>query len=148
MHAPKRGNDDFQRYLPVSGQLGVPVRTGKMKSLEKCDAQYFGLIGKQCHALDPITRKVLERTYEAIFDAGLNPADFSGSKTGVFVGLSILETEMCLMDMKGSNAYNILGRNKTMNANRVSYWLDLKGKFPAFLLDSPEGKDLMLPWSF
>ncbi|KAL0271722.1 UNVERIFIED_CONTAM: hypothetical protein PYX00_008719 [Menopon gallinae] len=124
--------EERPRWEP--GHLGVPMRTGKMKTLEKCDAQYFGLIAKQCHSLDPITRKVLERTYEAVVDAGLNPANFAGTNTGVFIGVSIVETEMCLMTAKDSNPYNILGRNRTMNANRVSYWLDLKG--PSMSVDS------------
>lgn len=42
---------------------------------------------------DPMVRLLLERTIEAMFDAGLNPKDFEGSKTGVFVGACMSETE-------------------------------------------------------
>lgn len=114
------------------GYLGVPVRTGKMKSINKCDAQYFGIMRKQCKAMDTVTRQVLERAYEAMLDAGLNPADLRGSNTGVFFGSSISETEALLVLCKASDGYFIMGRNRALNANRLSYWLDLKGTSIAF----------------
>lgn len=43
--------------------------------------------------MDPQSRIVLEHTYEAIIDAGLNPNDLRGTKTGVFVGVCQCETE-------------------------------------------------------
>ena len=114
--------------------MGVPSRTGKMKSISKCDAQYFGIMRKQCKAMDTVTRQVLERAYEAILDAGLNPNDLKGSNTGVFFGSTISETEALLVLCKASDGYFIMGRNRGLNANRLSYWLDLKGT-PDFYLN-------------
>lgn len=113
----------------IAGVLGVPIRTGKMKSLDKFDAQYFGIMRKQCHALDPVTRQVLERCYEAVLDAGLNPLDLKGSNTCVFFGSTISETEVILVHSKQTDGYGIMGRNRGLNSNRLSYWLDLKGNF-------------------
>jgi len=43
--------------------------------------------------MDPMARILLERVYEAIIDAGVNPRDLYGTKTGVFVGTCYSEME-------------------------------------------------------
>ena len=53
------------------GLYGLPTRSGKLKSLDKFDAQFFGLSGKQADHMDPQGRLLLEVTHEAIVDSGL-----------------------------------------------------------------------------
>ena len=48
----------------------IPQRTGKLLNLSKFDASFFGVHFKQTHAMDPMCRILLEKTYEAIVDAG------------------------------------------------------------------------------
>jgi hypothetical protein len=48
----------------------IPQRTGKLLSISKFDASFFGVHFKQAHTMDPMCRMLLERTYEAIVDAG------------------------------------------------------------------------------
>ena len=43
--------------------------------------------------MDPTCRMLLEHAYEAIVDAGVNPIQLRGSKTGVFIGTSFTESE-------------------------------------------------------
>ena len=57
------------------------------------DATFFGVHAKQAHVMDPQLRILLEATYEAIIDAGINPNDIRGSKTGVFIGVSASESD-------------------------------------------------------
>jgi len=38
-----------------------------------------------------------EHTYEAIIDAGVNPKELKGTKTGVFTALCVSDTENCLI---------------------------------------------------
>lgn len=79
--------------------------------------------------MDPLTRICLERSIEAIIDAGLSPSDLYGTNTAVFTGSAISVTEMYTMDCSQENSgFSMLGRSRTMQANRVSYILNLTGK--------------------
>lgn len=71
----------------------MPHRTGKIDSIEKFDAEYFDISFAQAELMDPMARTLLEHTYEAIVDAGVNPKDLYGTKTGVFMGISFSESQ-------------------------------------------------------
>jgi fatty acid synthase len=71
----------------------VPQRTGKIDNIEKFDAKYFDVPFTEAEMMDPMSRLLLEHTYEAIVDAGINPRDLYGTKTGVFIGSCYSESE-------------------------------------------------------
>ena len=48
----------------------IPARTGKLYNIDKFDASFFSVHYKQAHTMDPQCRILLEKTYEAIVDAG------------------------------------------------------------------------------
>jgi fatty acid synthase len=48
----------------------IPVRTGKLHNIDKFDASFFSVHYKQAQSMDPQSRMLLEKTYEAIVDAG------------------------------------------------------------------------------
>lgn len=80
--------------------------------------------------MDTMTKICLERAVEAILDAGLSPADMHGTNTGVFMGSAISETEMKAVDTNISSStrgFVMLGSSRAMQANRLSFILDLKG---------------------
>lgn len=77
--------------------------------------------------MDAMTRIFIERSIEAVIDAGFSPLDLSGSNTAVFTGSAISETEMFTLDCSKNAAFSMLGRSRTMQANRVSYILNLIG---------------------
>ncbi|XP_011858384.1 PREDICTED: probable polyketide synthase 18 [Vollenhovia emeryi] len=66
---------------------------GKIKDLSSFDASFFGIPPKLAHIMDPQARMLLEVTYEAIVDAGVNPMSVRGSRTGVYMGVSYTEAE-------------------------------------------------------
>lgn len=66
----------------------MPTRCGKLKDLGSFDASFFKVPPKQARVMDPQLRIMLEVTYEALIDAGVNPSTLRGSRTGVFVGVS------------------------------------------------------------
>lgn len=75
------------------GIYGLPLGTGKLKDITSFDASFFGIHPKQADMMDPQLRMMLETTFEAIVDAGINPVTIRGSKTGVFIGASTSESE-------------------------------------------------------
>lgn len=109
-------------------ELGVTAATGKIKNIDQFDSTFFSTHTKLAQVMDPLTKLSLERSIEAIIDAGLSPGDLYGTNTSVFMGNSISETEMLGMDANKAAGFTMLGRSRTMQANRVSYILNLNGK--------------------
>ncbi|XP_037959865.1 fatty acid synthase [Teleopsis dalmanni] len=127
--------DDPRRW--ESGLFGLPERLGKIKDedLEQFDQQFFSVHQKQAECMDPQLRMLLETTHEAIIDAGLNPVDLRGSRTGVYVGVSTSETEQYwTIDPDRVNGYGLTGCARAMFANRISYAFDFKG--PSYSVDT------------
>ncbi|XP_025419053.1 fatty acid synthase-like [Sipha flava] len=125
--------DDDRRW--PGGLHGLPARTGKLKTLDRFDANFFGVHAKQAEVMDPQLRLLLETTYECIVDAGVNPDHVRGSKTGVFVGTFLSETEDYLNRTPDRvNGYGLTGCSRAMFSNRVSYAFDFNG--PSYALDT------------
>lgn len=73
---------------------GVPKRSGKVNNLDKFDAEFFGIDRCLRDTMDPQIRMLLEHSFEAILDAGVNPETIRGSRTGVFTASIFSETQM------------------------------------------------------
>lgn len=71
------------RYF--SGLYGIPKRNGTLENVDKFDNMFFGVPPRQVNALDPRHKILLETTYECIVDAGYNPKELKGSRTGKFL---------------------------------------------------------------
>lgn len=54
------------------GLYGLPKRNGKLKDITKFDATFFGVHPKQANTMDPQLRVMLEVSYEAIVDGGVD----------------------------------------------------------------------------
>ena len=61
--------DHNQRW--PSGLSGIPDSRGTLEGIDKFDAQFFGVHGKQANAMDPELRLLLEVALEAVLDSGL-----------------------------------------------------------------------------
>ncbi|KAL3877602.1 hypothetical protein ACJMK2_035297 [Sinanodonta woodiana] len=110
---------------------------GVLKDITKFDASFFGIPPKQADVMDPQLRLLLEVTYEAFIDAGIDPQIFRGSRTGVFVGLGISEAhEGWGSDPDKPRGYAAWGCTKNMFANRVSFTFSLKG--PSFAMQGSD----------
>jgi fatty acid synthase len=48
----------------------IPAWTGKLYNIDKFDASFFSVHYKQAQSMDPQYRMLLEKTFEAIVDAG------------------------------------------------------------------------------
>ncbi|XP_014239844.1 fatty acid synthase-like [Cimex lectularius] len=113
----------------------IPHRTGKIKLVNKFDASFFGVHYNQANTMDPMCRLFLEKAYESVIDAGMNPNELRGSKTGVFVGACYSESEKTWFYEKLQAAgFAVTGCIRSMMANRVSYYFGLDG--PSCTIDT------------
>ena len=114
-----------------------------LKDVDLFDAAFFGVYPKEAELMDPQHRIFLECSWEAIEDAGYDPANCP-EMTGVFAGCSpstyflrnVCRDRRFVEDYTGgyqvANYPVTLGSNVDFLATRVSYKLNLKG--PAYTL--------------
>ncbi|MGC4093804.1 MAG: beta-ketoacyl synthase N-terminal-like domain-containing protein [Polyangiaceae bacterium] len=121
-------------------------RAGKMRSrwggfveqpVELFDALFFGMSPREAEYLDPMQRWLLEVSWEALENAGIVPAELSGSDTAVYIGgftedIKLLQMAPSNRELLGPHAAT--GSAMTMLANRLSYFYDLRG--PSLALDT------------
>ncbi|XP_026314588.1 fatty acid synthase-like [Hyposmocoma kahamanoa] len=111
--------------------------TGKTPGLDRFDAQFFKVHYRQAHVMDTLSRKSLEQAFQAIYDAGLSPEHLSGRKVGVFIGSCFSETEKAFVySATLGGGFGVTGCNRSMFANRISYWLNAKG--PSMAVDASD----------
>ncbi|XP_029162894.1 fatty acid synthase-like [Nylanderia fulva] len=89
------GSDDHQRWSDYIYEM--PPRIGKINNLPKFDAEFFEMSFSEAHTIDPGIRMLLEHTYEAIIDAGVNPAELQGTNTSVVTAISASDTYLDLI---------------------------------------------------
>ncbi|XP_072763346.1 fatty acid synthase-like [Anoplolepis gracilipes] len=123
-------SEDERRW--PTGTYGVPSRFGKIKDLGNFDASFFKVHAKQARVMDPQLRILLKVTYEALIDAGVNPSNMKGTRTGVFVGVSASDAK--ILWKNDTNGYGLLGCSTAMFANRISYAFDWIG--PSYAMDT------------
>jgi phthiocerol/phenolphthiocerol synthesis type-I polyketide synthase E len=96
------------------------------------DAAFFGMTPREAELTDPQNRVFIECAWEALEDAGYDPALFPGS-IGVFAGKSMSEYLLFALArapqvLQGVNLFQFfLGNDKDFLATQVAYKLDLRG---------------------
>jgi len=101
---------------------------GFLKDIDLFDPGFFGISGREAEFIDPQQRLILEVAWEALEDAGLAPDRVSGSRTGVFIGIS--NSDYARAGFRGFSeitAYGATGTCLSIAANRLSYVLNLRG---------------------
>lgn len=100
------------------------------------DAEFFGIEEQEALVMDPQHRLLLETTWEACEDAGIDPITLRGSNTGVFIGLGVQSYAGLLLGsvIESSEGYVTSGNAGSMASGRVAHVLGLKG--PAMTIDT------------
>ncbi|KAG5347678.1 FAS synthase, partial [Acromyrmex charruanus] len=126
---------DHERWGKALEHPEFSRRMGTVNKAEKFDADFFGLSFEQAHTLSGEARLLLEHSYEAIIDAGVNPTQLQGKNTAVIIGASYIEPQAkYLYTNVQINGHNLIGCHKSATANMISYFLDLKG--PSYTIDT------------
>lgn len=110
---------------------------GFLDNIDKFDAPFFGISPREAMHMDPQQRLLLEVAWEALEDCGQTLASLRGSATGVFVGIHSHSSEYGWMQLGNPaeiGTYTSTGTAHSLMANRISYWLDLRG--PSIALDT------------
>ena len=63
---------------------------GFLTDLDRFDAAFFGISGREAKSIDPQERLMLEVSWEALERAGLTTQALTNSATGVYMGVCVL----------------------------------------------------------
>jgi acyl transferase domain-containing protein len=108
---------------------------GFVDGVEYFDADFFGVSAREAEVMDPQQRLMLEQAWACIEDAGYDPKAFSGSRTGVYIGVFTFDYRDRLGKLLDTIEGHVsTGTHTALIPNRVSYFLNLHG--PSLPIDT------------
>ncbi len=129
--------DADEYYDPEPGVPGRSVSKwgAFLEDIAGFDAEFFGISEREATAIDPQHRLLLETSWEAVEQAGVDPSSIAGSLTGVFVGMTHGDYQLLAADARSlEGPYGFTGNNYSLASGRVAYMLGVHG--PAYTVDS------------
>ena len=136
---PKERWDNNSIYDSDTNALGHSYARhgGFLKDIDKFDNEFFRISPIEAESIDPQIRLLLELSYEAIEDAGIDLNQIKKTDTGVFIGISTidyLKKSIRSYDKSFINSYSITGTLAASASGRISYAYDLAG--PSISIDT------------
>ena len=112
---------------------------GFLDRLDEFDASFFRISPVEAQRLDPQQRMMLETSWQALEDAGIDPETLRGSRTGVYAGISNYDYRAVVLDAAeptepAESLYSVTGTSFNTAIGRVAFALGLNG--PAMALDT------------
>ncbi|MDE2780959.1 MAG: SDR family NAD(P)-dependent oxidoreductase [Chloroflexota bacterium] len=122
----------------LAGAVGDPAledviyrRGGFVDGIDQFDNRFFRIAPLEARLMDPQQRMLLETTWQALEDAGIDPDRIRGSRTGVYAGIGSSEYRDVLAANGQQDFY--FGTSGSMTAGRIAFVLGLEG--PAMPVD-------------
>lgn len=108
---------------------------GSIGDVSGFDAGFFGISPREAALMDPQQRLLLEMSWEAVEHAGIPASTLRGSNCGVYIGIASADYAYRLAEDLGAvDASMATGNTASIAANRLSYFLDLRG--PSIAMDT------------
>jgi phthiocerol/phenolphthiocerol synthesis type-I polyketide synthase A len=120
----------------VKAVLARTTRWGSfLPDIDAFDAEFFEISPSEADKMDPQQRLLLEVAWEALEHAGIPPSSLRRSQTGVFAGSCLSEYgAIASTDLQQIDGWSNTGGAMSIIANRLSYFLDLRG--PSVAVDT------------
>jgi acyl transferase domain-containing protein/NAD(P)-dependent dehydrogenase (short-subunit alcohol dehydrogenase family)/acyl carrier protein len=121
---------DLERLFdfdPERTDTSYADRGGFVYDSAEFDAEFFGISPREALVMDPQGRALLETSWEALEDCGVDPAGLRGSETGVFAGVMY-------QDYGSSDQGIAPGMTSSGVSGRVAYTFGFAG--PAISVDT------------
>jgi acyl transferase domain-containing protein/D-arabinose 1-dehydrogenase-like Zn-dependent alcohol dehydrogenase len=127
-----RGWDLERLYSEDSEHPGISYvhQGGFVYDAGEFDASFFEISPKEARTMDPQQRILLEASWEALEDGGIDPRSLHGSQTGVYIGVS----PALYGGQMPQDGYLATGALPSVVSGRVSYALGFEG--PAVSVDT------------
>ncbi|MFI1100521.1 type I polyketide synthase [Streptomyces melanogenes] len=107
---------------------GARVRSGLLKDVDRFDAEHFGISPREAAGMDPQQRLFMETVWEALEDAGQDPARLAGTRTGVYVGTTNVHYWDLQQSVDFPDIHASLGAgSRSTTTGRVSFALGITG---------------------
>ncbi|AGO55262.1 polyketide synthase PksL [Serratia plymuthica 4Rx13] len=114
---------------------------GFIEDIDKFDASFFGISGKEAKQMDPQQRLFLQESWHALEDAGYANRDIKNKKWGVYAGADAGDYQANLRRHGVPlDASSFMGNDSSILAARIAYFMDMKG--PAMAIDTASSSSL------
>ncbi|KAG5886386.1 hypothetical protein JTB14_033597 [Gonioctena quinquepunctata] len=117
-----------EHYRPNFDHPDLPKRSATInEGLEDFDCGFFGLDEHQSSISSPEMRILLEKTVEAIIDAGLNPEDIHNTRTNLYIAQCYNDSEAILKHTVRNIPGSIIRTSRFSIGMNIAHFLKLKG---------------------